>query len=59
MEDGNMPATKAELAALNERMDILRSEMQHSLQDVNETIRDVETKLLKAFYSFAESNNSA
>ena len=57
MEDRNMPATKADLAALNERVEILRAEMQHSLQDLNETIRDVETKLLKAFYGFAESNN--
>lgn len=59
MEDRN--ATKADLEALedrlNERIEILRSEMQHSHQDLNETIRDVETKLLKAFYSFGESNN--
>src|SRR6266404_2020257 len=61
MEDRNMPATKADLEALearqNERLEILRSEMQHSHQNLNETIRDVETKLLKAFYSFGESNN--
>ena len=51
------PATKADLEGLegrlNERHDMLRAEMQHTHHDLNETIRDVETKLLKAFYSFA------
>jgi hypothetical protein len=30
--------------------------MAHSYNDLKETLRDNETKLLKAFYSFAESN---
>jgi hypothetical protein len=30
--------------------------MQHQYDDLKETIRDSETKLLKAFYSFAESD---
>jgi len=54
MEDRNMPATKADLAALEERIEILRSEMQHSLQDLTETMRDGQTEVLKAFYSFAQ-----
>lgn len=34
----------------------LRSEMSHQYDDLRETLRDNETKLLKAFYSFAETN---
>jgi hypothetical protein len=30
--------------------------MQHQYDDLKETIRDSETKLLKAFYSFADSD---
>jgi hypothetical protein len=72
MEDRNMPATKADLEGLevrlngraealegrlNERIEILRSEMQYSLQDMTEAMRDGQTEVLKAFYSFAQSNN--
>ena len=34
----------------------LRSEMNHGYRDLVERITDSETKLLKAFYSFTESN---
>ena len=34
----------------------LRSEMNHQYDDLKETLRDSETKLLKAFYTYAESN---
>jgi hypothetical protein len=49
MDDLNEPATKGDLLQL-------RSEMQHQYDDLKETLRDSETKLLQAFYSFAESN---
>ncbi|MGA3236394.1 MAG: hypothetical protein ABSG03_08840 [Bryobacteraceae bacterium] len=32
-----------------------RSEFQHGFDDLRETLRDVQTELLKAFYSFAQS----
>jgi hypothetical protein len=32
-----------------------RSEFQHGFDDLKETLRDVQTELLKAFYSFAQS----
>jgi adenosine/AMP kinase len=72
MENGHEPATKADLAALrvdltadlaavearlNERIEILRGEVQHSFDDLKETMRDTQTELLKSFYTFAESNN--
>ena len=54
------PATKADLAELKAELktDIeqLRSEMNHSYNDLVERITDAETRLLKAFYSFAETN---
>lgn len=72
MENGHEAATKADLAALrvdftadlaavearlNERHEILRGELQHSFDDLKETLRDSQTEILKAFYTFAESNN--
>lgn len=60
MHNENESATKADLQALetrlNERYDMLRSEMQHSHDDLKETLRDSETRLLQAFSSFAETN---
>ena len=50
-------ATKADIAAVNERIDMLRSEFQHGFDDLKETLRDSQTELLKAFYNYAESNN--
>jgi hypothetical protein len=64
MENGNIPATKADLAdlgqalrpeltaleaRLNERHDILRSEMAHGYHDLKESMRDMQTELLKVF----------
>jgi hypothetical protein len=60
MDDSNAPATKADLSTLeerlNERHDMLRSEMQHMHDSLVERIVDSETKLLQAFYTFAQSN---
>jgi hypothetical protein len=42
MENGHEPATKADLQASEDRL--------------TEIIRDTQTEVLKAFYSFAESN---
>ena len=42
MENGQEPATKADLNALRD--------------ELIEVMRDTETKLLRAFYNFAESN---
>jgi hypothetical protein len=48
MENGDAPATKRDIEQL-------RSEFHHEFDDLKETFRDVQTELLKAFYSFAES----
>ena len=50
MENGHEPATKQDIA-------MLRSEMQPMYDSMVETVRDVQTELLKAFYSFGQSNN--
>ena len=58
MNDSNAPATKGDLqGAVHGAVEQLRSEMHQQYDDLKETIRDSETKLLKAFYSFAESNH--
>jgi wobble nucleotide-excising tRNase len=67
MADLNAPATKADIqvlegkldsavAQLNERHDMLRTEMQHTYDALVERMDATETKLLQAFYSYAESN---
>jgi hypothetical protein len=49
---------RAELQALegrlNQRHEMLRSEMQHMYDDLKETMRDVQTEILKALYGFSE-----
>jgi hypothetical protein len=60
MDNGHEPATKQDLAEvrqeLRQDMAILRSEMNHQFDDLKEAFRDTQTELLKAFYSFTESN---
>jgi len=46
VDNGHEPATKADLKALKDEL----------TSEFIEAMRDTETKLLKAFYSFAESN---
>jgi hypothetical protein len=37
-------------------MEMLRTEVQHGYNDLRERIRNSQTELLKAFYSFGQSN---
>jgi len=63
MENGGQPATKQDIAELRSELqseirqnsDQLRSEFQHGFDDLKESLRDVQTELLRAFYSFAQS----
>jgi len=70
-ENGNAPATKSDLNDLEARLigridgkieqvdgkiEQLRSEMNHIYNDIVERMSDGETRLLKAFYDFAQSN---
>jgi len=55
--DRNAPATKGDIADLDQRLEMLRTEVQHGYNDLRETIRDTQTELLKAFYSFGQSNS--
>ena len=41
---------------MRDTADQLRSELQHGFDDLKEAFRDGQTKLLKAFYSFAQTN---
>jgi hypothetical protein len=63
MEDQSAPATKQDIAAaeqrLDEKIEQLRSEVNHGYRDILERISDGETRLLKAFYDFAQSNRNA
>jgi hypothetical protein len=53
MDDPNAPATKGDL---RDAVEQLRAEASHNNNDIVERISDSETKLLGAFYSFAQSN---
>ena len=52
---------KSDLQSLEGRMqtqhDMMRSEMHHVSDDLKEVVRDSKTEMLKAFYSFAQSNS--
>jgi|HubBroStandDraft_1064217.scaffolds.fasta_scaffold36197_4 hypothetical protein len=60
LNDRNAPATKGDIAGLEQKFDEkfgqLRGEMNHNFADLAQRISDRETRLLKAFYDFAESN---
>jgi cell wall assembly regulator SMI1 len=60
MDNANQPATKADLAALEERVgkrfEDLEGQVRNIRESLSEAIHDSETRLLKAFYTFAESN---
>jgi uncharacterized protein YceH (UPF0502 family) len=61
MENGRQPATKHDIeqlrSELKQDIELLRSEVSHIHRDLGERLERSETNLLKAFYSFAESNN--
>ena len=71
MTNGDTPATKKDVERLESKLDQsvkdlesnldqsvqqLRAEASHNYNDLVERITDSETRLLKAFYSVAESN---
>lgn len=43
---------------LRQTAEQLHSEFQHGFDDLKETVRDLQTELLKAFYSFAQSTDA-
>lgn len=45
-------------STFTDRYELLRSEMNHGYRELVDRINDSETKLLKAFYAFAEGNNT-
>lgn len=57
MGNGHEPATRADLAALEQRLtQNLTHSLTHSLTEAfNEAIHDSETRLLKAFYGFVQT----
>jgi hypothetical protein len=56
MENGSEPATKADITALHEKIEMLRTEVNHGYGGPEETSRDNEPQLLAAFHAFAQSN---
>lgn len=56
MNSDHDPATKADIRALDEKVSALDEKLQATKDQLVEAFRDIQTELLKAFYSFAESN---
>ncbi len=57
-ENGSGPATKADLKALEERLEKSIEESSHAVEErLLEALRDTETKLLRAFYSYAQTTD--
>jgi hypothetical protein len=48
---------KGEIAGLKENLEMHRSETQHGFNDVKEAMRDIQTELLKAFYSYGQTTD--
>jgi len=63
MDERNTPATKGDVAAAEERLDEkieqLRSDMNHGYRDLAERLDDGITRLLNAFYAVAETHGEA
>jgi len=68
MDDRNAPATKGDVADLSgkielvradlrEKIDVLRTDVNHGYNNIVERIADSQTELRKAFYGYAQSNN--
>jgi hypothetical protein len=45
---GNEPASKSDIAALDHKIDLLRSETSHQYNDMVERLADSETRILNA-----------
>jgi len=60
MEDQNIPATKQDIAAAEQRIDEkieqLRSEVNHGYRELQERLDDGVTRMLTAFYNVAETH---
>jgi len=60
MDNGHEPATKADLKAMEQRLEqkieMVRSEMPTPTMIFANCFDDGQTELLKAFFSFAEAN---
>jgi len=56
MDDRNAPATKGDIFDLDEKIDRLEQKFDKKFDDLIERISDSETRLLRAFYDFATSN---
>ena len=59
MQNGHEPATKKDVEQLRSELmqqgEQLRSEFQHGFDDLKEAMRDGQTEILRAFYSYAQS----
>ena len=56
MEDRNAPANKGDIADLDQKIEQLRSEMNHGYRDLAERLDDGITRMLNAFYGVAETH---
>lgn len=62
MDEQSQPATRGDIthlrAELEQKIDLLRSEVNHQYRDLVERIDEGKTELLKAFYGYAQGNRN-
>jgi len=56
LKDAIEPLKNA-IEPLTQDLAMLRTEMSHQYDDLKESIRDVQTELLKAFYNYGQTND--
>lgn len=56
MNNGQEPATKADIEGLREQIRDTETKLLTDIEGTREQVRDTETKLLTAFYDFAKAN---
>jgi uncharacterized membrane-anchored protein YhcB (DUF1043 family) len=54
-DDPNAPATKRDLEQLEQKVEMVRSELHHSFDELMEKMSDIQTELLRAFYNYAQT----
>jgi uncharacterized protein YicC (UPF0701 family) len=62
MENGNEPASKQDIELLRSEVrsefEQVRSEFHHEFDEIKETMRDVQTEILRAFYGYTQTTDA-
>jgi hypothetical protein len=57
MANGDQPATRQDIEQLRTDLEQQRSEFHHGFDDLKESMRDVQTEILRAFYGYTQTTD--